>query len=513
MLLTGFCRGNFLEIKHLKLIFDKKLAMTKYIYYSLFLFFTFLQNINAQVDSKSELYKTILAKDSLLFTIGFNTCDATQFEELMSDKLEFFHDKDGFSNKTKFINDFKTGLCKNPKLRQVKRSLVKESTKIYPLYKNNILYGAIQNGEHLFSEEHESQPGIAKFTNLWLLENNEWKLTKSYSFNHQAYDLKKSENTNLVIENKLEILQKKYNIKTLGLGIIENGKLKEIKVLGESSSYNSIFNVASLTKPITAMVALQLINLGKWKLDEPIYNYWTDPDVAKDPRNKKLTTRLILSHQTGFPNWRWQNENKKLNFEFEPGTKYQYSGEGYEYLRKALENKFKKSLEQLAKELIFVPLKMNDTSYIWSKNTDESRFVIGYNKNDQPYEIVKNKTANAADDLQTTIEDYGNFLVNILNGGNLNENIYKEMIAKQVKTKENKFFGLGLDIYDLGNNELALSHGGSDSGSQCIFILLPKTKQGLIIFTNSDEGYKIYEELLIEYLGEKGKKIVEIETK
>ena len=156
---------------------------------------------------------------------------------------------------------------------------------------------------------------------------------------------------------------------------------------------------------------------------------------------------------------------------------------------------------------------MNDTSYIWSKKTDESRFVIGYNKNDQPYEIVKNKTANAADDLQTTIEDYGNFLVNILNGGNLNGNIYKEMISKQVKTKENKFFGLGLDIYDLGNNELALSHGGSDSGSQCIFILLPKTKQGLIIFTNSDEGYKIYEELLIEYLGEKGKKIVEIETK
>lgn len=68
-----------------------------------------------------------------------------------------------------------------------------------------------------------------------------------------------------------------------------------------------------------------------------------DPDIADNPYVKKLTTRIILSHQTGFPNWRGNNADGKLTFEFEPGTKYQYSGEGYEYLRKALEKKFKKS--------------------------------------------------------------------------------------------------------------------------------------------------------------------------
>jgi CubicO group peptidase (beta-lactamase class C family) len=61
---------------------------------------------------------------------------------------------------------------------------------------------------------------------------------------------------------------------------------------------------------------------------------------------------MILSHQTGFPNWRYLNKSNTLSFEFEPGTKYQYSGEGFEYLRKALEAKFKKPLEQLAKEHI-----------------------------------------------------------------------------------------------------------------------------------------------------------------
>ena len=148
----------------------------------------------------------------------------------------------------------------------------------------------------------------------------------------------------------------------LGLGIIEDGKLKQIKVFGEigkgqAAPYNTIFNVASLTKPVTAIVALKLVSLGKWNLDEPVYKYWTDPDIAHDPRNKKLTTRIILSHQTGFPNWRWLSDSKKLNFQFDPGTQYQYSGEGFEYLKKALEKKFHKSLPQLANELIFQPLK------------------------------------------------------------------------------------------------------------------------------------------------------------
>ncbi|REC75837.1 serine hydrolase [Chryseobacterium elymi] len=492
--------------------------MTKIRFLLLLIFIFLSQKTEAQAGPSSDLYKTILAKDSLLFSIGFNTCDIKQYENLLSENLKFYHDKDGISDKAKFLNDLKNGLCKNPEIRQVKRTLVKRSTEIFPLYKNEILYGAVQHGAHIFNEAPGSEQGFARFSNVWELENGDWKLTTSLSFGHRPYSPQQTEisifDNNIAIESWL----KENNIKTLGLGIIEEGKLKQVKVFGEikngiSAPYNTIFNVASLTKPVTAMVALQLINSGQWNLDEPLYKYWTDPDILKDPRNKKLTTRLILSHQTGFRNWRWQTENKKLKFEFDPGTKYQYSGEGFEYLRKALEDKFKKPLEQLAAELVFRPLNMSNTDYVWSKNTAESRFAIGYDKAGKPYEIVKNKTANAADDLHTTIEDYGNFLVNILNGGGLTENVYQEMFKKQVKTKENKYFGLGFEIYDLGKGDFAISHGGSDSGTQCITFLLPKTKQGILIFTNSDTGYKVYEKLLTHYLGENGKKLIEIETK
>jgi CubicO group peptidase (beta-lactamase class C family) len=491
--------------------------MTKKILLSFIIAITFSTNSKAQVDKKSDLYKTILSKDSLLFNVGFNTCDIKQFEILLSDDLKFYHDKDGISDKTKFIFDLKNGLCKSPETRQVKRFLVKESTGIFPLYKDGVLYGAVHNGEHLFSEKRESQPGIAKFTNVWQLENGDWKLASSFSFDHQAYDNKAEKP---IFDNDVEIEKwlKQNNVPTLGLGIIENGKLKQIKVFGEiakgiSAPYNTIFNVASLTKPVTAMVALKLVSFGKWSLDEPIYKYWTDSDIANDSRNKKLTTRHILSHQTGFPNWRWMNADKKLNFQFDPGTKYQYSGEGFEYLRKALENKFQKSLQQLASELIFQQLKMYDTRYIWDKNVDTSRLAIGYDKNGKAYETIRNTTPNGADDLLTTIEDYGKFLVSVMNSEGLTKEVFDEMTSNQIASTKGKHFGLGFEIYDLGNGEYALSHGGSDNGVQTIVFVFPKTKQGLLIFTNSDNGGSVYENLLKHYLGNNGNKIFDIETK
>lgn len=478
----------------------------------------FAGNSIAQADKNSELNKTILSKDSLLFEVGFNTCDIKQFENLLSSSLKFYHDIDGISDKTKFLFDLKNGLCKNPEKRQVKRFLVKESTQIFPLYKNGILYGAVQNGEHMFSEERETQAGIAKFTNVWQLEKGKWKLTTSFSFDHKVYENQTTEKSFFDNDVEIEKWLKENKVPTLGLGIIENGKLKQIKVFGEISKgiaapYNTIFNVASLTKPVTTMVALKLISANKWDLDEPLYNYFTDPDIANDPRSKKITTRIILSHQTGFPNWRYLNKDKKLNFQFEPGTQYQYSGEGMEYLRKALENKFHKSLEQLADELIFQPLKMTDTRYVYDKNVDESRLAIGYDKNGKIYQTNKNNKANGADDLLTTIEDYGKFLVSIMNEEGLSKEIAEEMKTNQVAIGKGKHFGLGFEIYDLGKSEIALSHGGSDIGVQTIIFILPKTKQGLLLFTNSDTGTSVYESLIKQYLGEKGQKIINIETK
>lgn len=297
-------------------------------------------------------------------------------------------------------------------------------------------------------------------------------------------------------------------VPALGIGIIREGKLQQIRMYGElqkgvPAPYNAIFNVASLTKPVVSMLTLKLIDKGEWKLDEPLAQYWIDPDVMNDPRSKKLTTRHILSHQTGFVNWRWLHPSKKLAFDFEPGSRFQYSGEGFEYLRKALEKKFGKSLENLADSLILRQLKMHDTHFSWTQAVDEKRFAAWHDKEGKAsYEITRQITGNAADDLLTTVEDYSNFGVWVLNGAGLSASLLKEMSKPQSSIRaEHDHMGLGWEVLDgFGNNEYAILHSGSDKGVQTLIIMLPVTKEGLVIFTNGDNGSKLYEKLITEFL-------------
>lgn len=157
----------------------------------IFLFYLILTSffVSAQVDTNSDLHKTILSKDSLLFQVGFNTCDISQFERLLSEKFEFFHDIGGVSDKTKFLTDLKNGLCKSPETYQSRRELIPGSTQVFPLYENGKLYGAIQYGEHRFYEfmnGKERFASTAKFTHVWILEDGVWKLNKSLSYDHQV---------------------------------------------------------------------------------------------------------------------------------------------------------------------------------------------------------------------------------------------------------------------------------------------------------------------------------------
>jgi CubicO group peptidase (beta-lactamase class C family) len=308
-------------------------------------------------------------------------------------------------------------------------------------------------------------------------------------------------------QSKIDTLLKEKHVPAVGIGIIHDGQLREVKVFGElkkgvPAPYNTIFNVASLTKPIVSLLTLKLVDSGQWNLDEPLANYWVDPDVANDPRHKKLTTRHVLSHQTGFANWRWNEESKKLTFRAEPGTAFGYSGEGFEYLRKALEKKFGKSLSELSQSTIFTPLAMSDTQYAWDARTDSARFAHWHDQDgNEAYPDFKTTKVNAADNLITTVEDYGNFAAFVLRGGGLSDALFQEMVKPQVAIKENLAMSLGWELHqNLGDGEYALIHSGSDDGVKTLVILLPKSGQGLVVLTNGDNGFQVCEPIVIDSL-------------
>lgn len=117
---------------------------------------------------------------------------------------------------------------------------------------------------------------------------------------------------------------------------------------------------------------------------------------------------------------------------------------------------------------------MNDSQLIWNDKIDLSRYAVNYDKDGNAYEPTKNKTASAADDLLTTVGDYGKFLCSVMNSEGLSQNVFNDMISHQVETKKNKYFGLGFEIYDLGNDNYALSHGGADKGVQTLFFYFQK---------------------------------------
>jgi len=486
---------------------------------------TFTLSSKAQVSQSSELFKAIKKSDSLLFEEGFNRCNLTLVDSILYNDFEFYHDVNGIQNKNMFLKSFKESLCSTPNRKPI-RKLSKESMEVYPLYNGGKLYGAIQKATHEFyikePDKELYKTNIALFTHLWLLDGNMWKLKRSLSYNHQKpridYGSKFEANCNQPLfmnDSDIEKLINQHNIPSMAIGYINNGELQQIRTFGEKRkgmpvNYNSIYKIASLTKPITAIITLKLVEKGLWNLDEPVINHHIESDVKDAPELKLLTTRHILSHRSGFPNWRYLNKNNKLAFEFSPGTKFQYSGEGFEYLRKALEAKFNKGLEDLADELLFAPLQMNNTYFYWNKELKEEEYAIEHDEFLNPIVYEKNTEASAAANVLTSIQDYGKFMCHIMAGAGLSDSLYKQFITPHSNKKAGIDWGLGCELLLNLNKtqEFAIMHGGGDYGLKTIMLMLPKSKKGLLIFSNSENGMILWRKIVEEYFGELGEEIV-----
>ena len=170
----------------------------------------------AQESQNSALYKTILALDSRLFNDGFNRCQLEVFEQLPSNDFEFFHDQGGIQNRAEFLQAVKQNICSNRHGKPI-RTLVAGSVSVYPLQKDGVLYGAIEQGRHIFttkgSKLSDSGYTVANFTHVWLLQNGQWKLSRVISFDHQH--LMPKSTTALAANSKLA--PKPFTIYELGL--------------------------------------------------------------------------------------------------------------------------------------------------------------------------------------------------------------------------------------------------------------------------------------------------------
>ena len=493
--------------------------------YFVFLFFQLITLISsAQEITIKNLEQQLLQQDSLLFECGFNQCNFTVLENVTAKDFEFYHDENGIQNRSAFFRSFKESICSNPDRKPI-RKLVPSSVSVSRLKNNGKTYGAIQKGTHLFyiATPHKADylTNIADFTSLWILQNNQWKLTRVLSYNHRSPnfidDLRFETHYPFPLfddDNRIRTLLDNHHITSIAIGLIENGSLQQIRTFGFRKdripvTVDTQYKVASLTKPIAALVALKLVEQGLLDLDESLDTYFTDPDIESHPYLKLLTARVILSHQSGLPNWRYLDASNKLSFQFKPGTQFQYSGEGFEILRKAIENKLQCSFESLAQKHLFKPLAMEHTHFHWNNPIKIAHYAHEHDEVGRLIPLKKYTQASAAANLITTIEDYSAFICHIMNGAGLSRALYKEFLQPQIKEKEGIYRNLGLQLLpELPNGEIALMHTGGDYGTKAIFIALPQSKKGIVIFSNAENAMVMWRKIIVEYFGIIGETIV-----
>ncbi len=338
------------------------------------------------------------------------------------------------------------------------------------------------------------------------MKKRDFILTMLFSLIFSYSNAQNERIANASFKHRMDSLLKAQNVPTLAIGLIENNEIVMTEVLGLSKPINNAsselqFSVASLTKPVTMMLALTLASNKAWNLDESLAHYWIDPDVRGDTFANRLTSRHVLSHQGGFTNWRSMNPGGKLVFDTPPGTAFRYSGEGYEYLKHAIEKKFDKHFDYLVDSLVFKPLHMTHSYMKWPDHQDTLKYAGRFDQHGKKYPIEKPASANAAASLLTTIRDYTEFALACLKGKGISADLNRQIHTPQIMVTQVRDVGIGLSwvvIKNLSRNEYALMHTGSDPGIKTLIVLLPKSKRGLVVFTNGDNGKNVYEAVLRE---------------
>lgn len=136
---------------------------------------------------RSDLTKVISLRDSLFWT-AYNKCDVTQMQLFFTNDVEFYHDRGGLTvGLENLIADLKRNLCGNENFK-LRREAIEGTVKVFPLQHDGSNYGAIISGEHIFyvfeKGKSERLDGYGKFTNVWVLRDNVWKMSRVLSYDH-----------------------------------------------------------------------------------------------------------------------------------------------------------------------------------------------------------------------------------------------------------------------------------------------------------------------------------------
>lgn len=289
--------------------------------------------------------------------------------------------------------------------------------------------------------------------------------------------------------------------------------VKNINNKADVISTETRFQAASLTKVLAAYTFLRLMDKGIIALDESLWNYYPYDRLKNTANKEKITARMVLTHHSGLLNWEGDVPSDAwratpLTLQFEPGSDYKYSGEGFYFLQETLEHLTGKTFQELVEEEVLKPLDLKYSNIVWNDSLEHVT-AYGHRTIDNPRPLGRYRKTNAAYTLYTTANDYTKFVKKaILEGEGLKRETHSLFLEKHADvkkgeeiTEEDEFvpsaLGLRMQINEEG---VAYWHTGSNPGFRCFFIAYPATNETVVAFMNTDTGFPIMKELLSLFL-------------
>jgi CubicO group peptidase (beta-lactamase class C family) len=321
----------------------------------------------------------------------------------------------------------------------------------------------------------------------------------------------------------------KAGVTGLSVAILNGGRIVYARQFGWKDkdsgtrlNDSTVFAAGSLGKPVFAYLVLVLAGEGLLDLDQPLQHYLPRPlpaypgyaDLVTDPRYQAITARMVLSHTTGLPNWR----TGPLTIGFTPGSRFSYSGEGFQLLQMVVEQIAHSDLETLARDKVFIPFGMAHTSYLWQP-ASAADVASPHNEFGWASEPDRPSLPEAAGSLMTTADDYARFVDGLLALEGPKRKIVDEMLTPAVRiaspamigggdsaagrpdTAIHLSWGLGWGLFDTPDGP-AFFHTGHKSGAQNYVVVYRKTGIGIVMFSNSDNFESVAPQIAAAGIGD-----------
>jgi CubicO group peptidase (beta-lactamase class C family) len=291
----------------------------------------------------------------------------------------------------------------------------------------------------------------------------------------------------------------------VSLAVLRAGEITSIHAVGRRRpeggapvDVSTVFEAASLTKPLVSFIALQLAEDGRLDLTAPLESL-CGPFVPDDPRASAITAEHVLTHTTGLPNI--VTKETPLKTYFDPGARFSYGSSAFAWLQRAMEKVTGESLENLARARVFDTFGMSDSSLHWQERF-EANHAQGQEMDGTAVAKRRPAAASASWSLHTTARDYARFVRAMLRAEGLASEMHARWLAPAVRATrgiddvsddspaeaEDIAWGLG---WGLEPSQGCFFHWGHSPGFRAFVMANPRTKDAVVWFANSARGLRL----------------------